>query len=162
MARQKKSTNKVTTNTKSVKETKTMGKTMELSAEELKVIQAMRAGKSTEQKTTTKAKTQSKGQAKGASKGDDNFDRDLYESIAEKLNVLGKNGAYRFARPTIYKAMEQEKLTKGDIKKYQDELIELAQDKGLGWYLEKVGVEVETEDEAEEVNVDIDDEALFA
>ena len=150
-----KTTTKATVNKVNVKETKDMVKetktmTMELSAEEIKAIEEMRAGKKPATKVATKAK--------GAKAEENNFDKDLYYSIAETLGVLGKNGVFKVARPVVYKLMELDKIKKSDITKAQAEIVEIAKAKNLGWLLEKLGVEVE--DEAEDVDVTDEEVAL--
>jgi len=135
----KKTTTKATTNkanakakstatksTKVNKEEKTMAKkttTMELSAEEIKAIEAMRA------KATKQAEIKP-------------FDRAKYEAVAKALNVYGKHGVYKFARPTVYKAMENSRLTKKMIAEYTAELNELATKQGLTWFLGEQEVEI--------------------
>ena len=150
----KKTTTKATVNKVNAKETKDMVKetktmTMELSTEEIKAIEAMRAGKTVEKKTATKVATK----AKATKTENKEFDSDLYYSIAETLGVLGKNGVYKVARPVVYKLMELDKIKKSDITKAKDEIIAIAKEKNFGWLLEKLGVE----NEAEEVDVDFED-----
>lgn len=161
---------KATTNSKSVKESKTMakaistkttakvtkeakdmGNTMTLSAEEMEMIKAMRAGKKTTSKATPKAKQEPKAQ-KTESKA---FDRGLYESIANELGVLGKNGVYKVARPVVYGLMELDKIKKSDITKAKEQIVAIATEQKLTWLLEKLGVEAE--EEAEDVDVDFED-----
>jgi len=154
MAKATTSTKKATVNKVNAKETKDMVKetktmTMEVSAEEIKAIEAMRAGKTVEKKTATKVATK----AKATKTENKEFDSDLYYSIAETLGVLGKNGVYKVARPVVYKLMELDKIKKSDITKAKDEIIAIAKEKDFGWLLEKLGVE----NEAEEVDVDFED-----
>lgn len=80
------------------------------------------------------------------------FDRKKYLEVAEKLGVKytaerdGKEKVYGFARPVVYKAMEENKLTKKLLAKYAEELEEIARKKAP-WFLED---EVEIEDEIAE------------
>lgn len=145
----KKTTTKATVNT-NAKEAKDMKNTMTLSAEEMEMIKEMRA-KKTAGKATPKAKQEPKAQ-KTESKA---FDRDLYESIANELGVLGKNGVYKVARPVVYKLMELDKIKKSDITKAKEQIVAIATEQKLTWLLEKLGVEAE--EEAEDVDVDFED-----
>ena len=112
-----------------VKEETTMAKnttTMELSAEELQIINDMRAGK-TVKTSNPKAKVK-------------DFNRAKYELIAKKLGVYGFHGVYKFARPVVYKAMEQVKTgaeDKVDYKEYIDELVQIAKKEKIQWFLDK-------------------------
>lgn len=142
----KKTTTKATVNTKA-KETKDMKNTMTLSAEEMEMIKEMRTKKAAG-KAAPKAKQEQKAEDKA-------FDRGLYESIANELGVLGKNGVYKVARPVVYGLMELDKIKKSDIKKAKDELVKIAKEGNLTWLLEKLGVEIEEEVEIE------DDEVAF-
>lgn len=150
----KKTTTKATVNT-NAKEAKDMENTMTLSAEEMEMIKEMRAkktaGKTTEKKTATKVSTKAKTQ-KTESKA---FDSDLYYSIAETLGVLGKNGVYKVARPVVYKLMELDKIKKSDITKAKEQIVAIATEQKLTWLLEKLGVEAE--EEAEDIDVDFED-----
>lgn len=75
------------------------------------------------------------------------FDRKKYEEVAEKLGVLGKNGVYKFARPTVYKAMEEKSLTKKKIEEYAAEIMEIAKKKNLDWFTTEAEAKVDIEDE---------------
>ena len=139
MARTATKTNgtKVTKSTKStVKEIKTMAKT--------------NATKKTTTKGNTKATTKTSAKAKTTTKAEPKkFDKQRYIKIAEYLGVRGKKvGCYNFAKPVVYKAMEQEKLTKGDMKKYAEEIMEIARKQGLTWF---TGEEEATVSEDEEL-----------
>ena len=79
--------------------------------------------------------------------GNSDFDRKKYEEVAEKLGVLGKNGVYKFARPTVYKAMEEKSLTKKKIDEYAAEIMEIAKKKNLDWFTTEAETEVDLEDE---------------
>lgn len=146
----KKTTTKATVNT-NAKEAKDMGNTMTLSAEEMEMIKAMRAGK----KTTSKAAPKAKQATKEQKSVDKAFDRGLYESIANELGVLGKNGVYKVARPVVYGLMELDKIKKSDITKAKEQIVAIATEQKLTWLLEKLGVEAE--EEAEDVDVDFED-----
>lgn len=145
----KKTTTKATVNTKA-KETKDMKNTMTLSAEEMEIIKEMRT-----KKAAGKAAPKAKQATKEQKSEDKAFDRSLYESIANELGVLGKNGVYKVARPVVYGLMELDKIKKSDIKKAKDELVKIAKEGNLTWLLEKLGVEIEEEVEIE------DDEVAF-
>lgn len=82
-----------------------------------------------------------------ANKENTDFDRKKYEEVAEKLGVLGKNGVYKFARPTVYKAMEEKSLTKKKIEEYAAEIMEIAKKKNLDWFTTESEAEVEVEDD---------------
>ena len=127
----KTSTKNTKAQSKEVKEEKTMAKntkTMELTAEEVKAIEAMRA--------------------KAAKKANEKpFDRAKYESIGEALGVLGAHGVYKFARPTVYKLMEEEKFTKKMIAEAKAELEAIAKKQNLTWFLESDEDEVEMDEE---------------
>lgn len=82
-----------------------------------------------------------------ANKENADFDRKKYEEVAEKLGVLGKNGVYKFARPTVYKAMEEKSLTKKKIDEYAAEIMEIAKKKNLDWFTTESEAEVEVEDD---------------
>ena len=82
-----------------------------------------------------------------ANKENADFDRKKYEEVAEKLGVLGKNGVYKFARPTVYKAMEEKSLTKKKIEEYAAEIMEIAKKKNLDWFTTESEAEVEVEDD---------------
>lgn len=82
-----------------------------------------------------------------ANKENTDFDRKKYEEVAEKLGVLGKNGVYKFARPTVYKAMEEKSLTKKKIDEYAAEIMEIAKKKNLDWFTTESETEVEVEDD---------------
>ena len=142
----KKTTTQATVITKA-KETKDMKNTMTLSAEEMEMIKEMRT-----KKATGKAEPKAKQEQKSKDKA---FDRGLYESIANELGVLGKNGVYKVARPVVYGLMELDKIKKSDITKAKDELVKIATEGNLTWLLEKLGVEIENEVEIE------DDEVAF-
>lgn len=104
-----------------------------------------------EKKKNTKAKA-TKGKATTKAKASDsNFDRELYTEVAEKLGVLGKHGVYRFARPTVYKAMEENNLTDKKIESYKAKLEKIATEKELTWFLGNDTEEVEIEDDDFEV-----------
>lgn len=144
-----KTTTKATVNTKA-KETKDMKNTMTLSAEEMEMIKEMRI-----KKAAGKAAPKAKQATKEQRSEDKAFDRGLYESIANELGVLGKNGVYKVARPVVYGLMELDKIKKSDITKAKDELVKIAKEGNLTWLLEKLGVEIEEEIEIE------DDEVAF-
>ena len=93
-------------------------------------------------KTTTKrtTKTSTKVTKKVEKKP---FDRKKYEAIAEKLGVLGKHGVYKFARPIVYKAMAEERLTKGMMKGYLKEVLSTAKKQKLTWFYESEEVELD-------------------
>ncbi len=112
---------KKTQSTKVNKEEKTMAKNtkaMQLTAEEIEMVKAARA------------KAEAKANAKP-------FDRERYESIANALEVLGKNGVYKFARPTVYKLMDMEKITKTTFNNAKKELEKIAKEQELTWFLEQ-------------------------
>jgi len=142
-----KTTTKATVNTKA-KEAKDMKNTMTLSAEEMEMIKEMRTKKAAG-KAAPKAKQATKEQ-KSEGKA---FDRGLYESIANELGVLGKNGVYKVARPVVYGLMELDKIKKSDITKAKEQIVAIATEQKLTWLLEKLGVEAEAED----VDVDFED-----
>ena len=96
--------------------------------------------------STVQNNAKATGKAK-ASKANSNFDRKKYEEVAEKLGVLGKNGVYKFARPTVYKAMEEKSLTKKKIEEYAAEIMEIAKKKNLDWFTTEAETEVDLEDE---------------
>ena len=150
----KKTTTKATVNAK-VKETKDMKNTMTLSAEEMEMIKEMRekkaAGKTAEKKTATKVATK----AKATKTENKEFNSDLYYSIAEALGVNGKNGVYKVARPVVYGLMKLDKIKKSDITKAKEQIVTIATEQNLTWLLEKLGVEAE--EEAEDVDVDFED-----
>lgn len=93
--------------------------------------------KATTSKKSTKAKAET-----GTKKGSEDFDYELYKSIAEQLDVYGKHGCYRFARPTVKGLMQHpEYLTKAgklQAKVKRSALATLlteAQKLGLQWYI---------------------------
>lgn len=96
--------------------------------------------------STVQNNAKASGKAK-ASKANSDFDRKKYEEVAEKLGVLGKNGVYKFARPTVYKAMEEKSLTKKKINEYAAEIMEIAKKKNLDWFTTEAETEVDLEDE---------------
>ena len=149
-----KTTTKATVNTKA-KEAKDMGNTMTLSAEEMEMIKAMRAGKKTTSKAAPKSAPKAKQEPKAQKTEGKAFDSDLYYSIAETLGVLGKNGVYKVARPVVYKLMKLDKIKKSDITKAKEQIVAIATEQKLTWLLEKLGVEAE--EEAEDVDVDFED-----
>ena len=138
MARTATKTTKGTKKTNTtVKEIKTMAKT---------TAKRTNTKKNTTTKATTKAKTtvETKEEPK-------KFDKQKYAKIAEYLGVKGKKVlCYNFARPVVYKAMQEETLTKGKMKKYAEEIMEIAKKQNLTWFT------------GEEEAVIEDDEELFA
>ncbi len=97
-------------------------------------------------KTTTKrtTKTSTKATKVAPKKAEKQaFDRKKYEAIAEMLEVLGKHGVYKFARPIVYKAMAEEKLTKGMMKAYAKEVLNEAKKQKLTWFYENEEVEID-------------------
>ena len=96
--------------------------------------------------STVQNNAKATGKAK-ASKANSDFDRKKYEEVAEKLGVLGKNGVYKFARPTVYKAMEEKSLTKKKIDEYAAEIMEIAKKKNLDWFTTEAEAKVDIEDE---------------
>ena len=100
--------------------------------------------KKAEKKTTGKKSSDKKGKDV-AKKGSEDFDYELYKSIAEQLGVYGKHGCYRFARPTVKSLMQHpEYLTKAGklqakVKKSAlATLLTVAQTDGLQWYIDSV------------------------
>lgn len=96
--------------------------------------------------STVKNNAKATGKTKAKNSNAD-FDRKKYEEVAEKLGVLGKNGVYKFARPTVYKAMEEKSLTKKKIDEYAAEIMEIAKKKNLDWFTTESEAEVEVEDD---------------
>ena len=103
---------------------------------------AEKAEKKSAPKKESKAKTSTK---KDTKKGSEDFDYELYKSIAEQLGVYGKHGCYRFARPTVKGLMQHpEYLTKAGklqakVKKSTlATLLTVAQTDGIQWYIDSV------------------------
>ena len=103
---------------------------------------AEKAEKKSAPKKESKAKTSTK---KDTKKGSEDFDYELYKSIAEQLGVYGKHGCYRFARPTVKGLMQHpEYLTKSGklqakVKKSTlATLLTVAQTDGIQWYIDSV------------------------
>lgn len=65
-------------------------------------------------------------------KENDEFDREKYLEVGEKLGVKyiskkdGTERVYGFARKIVYKAMDEQKLTAKKIQAYKDEIMEKA------------------------------------
>ena len=167
MAKANAKTNTKATNNVKEKETNTMEKqaniTLELegSVKELKAladfiqemgIKATKQGKAQAVEKKSANKTSSK--KKNVEETNNSFDREKYEEIATRLHTMGYNGVVnKFARSTIYEAMEEPEMTEEKYEEYQAKLIAIAEEQGLDWYLKKVGVEtldeIEIEDEEE-------------
>ena len=132
------------TTTKTTKGTKKTNTTV-------KEIKTMAKKTSTKRNTSTKAKATTKATKTTPKAEPKKFDKRKYIEIAKYLGVNGKKvGCYNFAKPVVYKAMAEEKLTKGMMKKYAEEIMEIAKQQNLTWFT------------GEEEAVVEDDEELFA
>lgn len=105
-------------------------------------VEAPKKAEKAEKESKSKAKTSTK---KDTKKGSEDFDYELYKSIAEQLGVYGKHGCYKFARPTVKGLMQHpEYLTKAGklqakVKKSTlATLLTVAQTDGIQWYIDSV------------------------
>lgn len=116
-------------------------------AESAKVEEPKKTEKA-EKKSAPKKESKSKAKAstkKDTKKGSEDFDYELYKSIAEQLGVYGKHGCYRFARPTVKGLMQHpEYLTKAGKLQAKVKrstlatLLTVAQTDGIQWYIDSV------------------------